>query len=256
MVKWRRHEHCLQWKPYVASEGSSLVNKGRLLAIVTLLGFGAIVVWSYWSGGVIAVLLSVDASSADRIESMRAFFSSWGPLAPVAYIFLVVAEAVIAPIPGAILYLPGGIIFGGFWGGTLALIGNVAAAGICCELMRTLVGRSWTKDFFSTGRLSSVKEFILRHGVLSIALLRVNPLTSSDIVSYAAGLTPISTSAVMVGTLIGMAPLCYIQAYLSLELFTAFPWLIWPLIAGCVLYAVLAAMAIWRLKVPQLEEPS
>ena len=100
----------------------------------------------------------------------------------------------------------------------------------------------------------SVKEFILRHGVLSITLLRVNPLTSSDIVSYAAGLTPISTSAVMIGTLFGMAPLCYIQAYLSMEVFTVFPWLIWPLIVGCVIYAILAAMAIWRLKIPQVEE--
>jgi uncharacterized membrane protein YdjX (TVP38/TMEM64 family) len=230
------------------------VNKGRLRAIVTLLGFAALVLWSYWSGGVIAVLFSTDASSADKIESMRAFFSSWGPLAPLAYIFLVVAEGVIAPIPGAILYLPGGVIFGGFWGGTLSLIGNVAAAGICCVLMRTLVGRSWSKDFFSSGKLLSVKEFILRHGILSIALLRVNPLTSSDIVSYAAGLTPISTSAVMIGTLFGMAPLCYIQAYLSMELFAVFPWLIWPLIVGCVIYAVLAAMAIWRLSIPQVEE--
>ncbi len=232
------------------------MNKERVWAIVTLIGFGALVAWSYGSGGIIAVLFDVDANSAEKIEAMRAFFSSWGPLAPIAYIFLVVAEGVIAPIPGAILYLPGGVIFGGFWGGTLSLIGNVVAAGICCALMRTLVGRTWSRDFFTAGRLVNVKDFILRHGVLSIALLRVNPVTSSDIVSYAAGLTPISTTAVMIGTLFGMAPLCYIQAYLSMELFTVFPWLIWPLVVGCVLYAVLAAMAIWRLKGPQVEETS
>ena len=108
--------------------------------------------------------------------------------------------------------------------------------------------------FFISQTLRCLKEFILQHGVLSIALLRVNPLTSSDIVSYAAGLTPISTSTVMIGTLFGMAPLCYIQAYLSMELFTVFPWLIWPLAVGCVIYAVLAAMAIWHLKTPQVEE--
>ena len=202
----------------------------------------------------IAVLFTDEASSTDKIEAMRAFFSRWGPLAPLAYVLLVIAEGVIAPIPGAILYLPGGVIFGGFWGGTLSLAGNVAAAGICCALMRTLVGRSWSQEFFSTGRLLIVKDFILRHGVASIALLRVNPLTSSDIVSYAAGLTPVSTTSVMLGTLFGMAPLCYIQSYLSIELFTVFPWLIWPLLVGCVIYAVLAAMAIWRLKIPQVEK--
>ncbi len=228
--------------------------KERLWAILTLLGFAGLVVWSYSSGGLIAALFSADTSPAEKVEAMRAFFSSWGPLAPVAYIMLVIAEGVIAPIPGAILYLPGGVIFGGFWGGTLSLIGNVFAAGICCTLMRTLVGRSWSEDFFSAGRLLSVKEFILQHGVLSIALLRVNPLTSSDIVSYAAGLTPISTSTVMIGTLFGMAPLCYIQAYLSMGLFTVFPWLIWPLIVGCIFYAVLAAMVLRRLRNPRVEE--
>ena len=54
------------------------MNSGRLWAIVTLFGFAALVSWSYWSGGVIAVLFSVDASSAEKIESMRAFFISWG----------------------------------------------------------------------------------------------------------------------------------------------------------------------------------
>ncbi len=230
------------------------MNKERLIAIAILLAFAVLAGWSYWTDGVIGVLFDSGSSSADKVEAMRAFFSAWGPMAPLAYIFLVIIETVIAPIPGAILYLPGGVIFGGFWGGTFSLIGNVVAAGVCCGLMRTIVGRTWTRDFFSEGRLLNLKKLILKHGILSVALLRVNPLTSSDIVSYAAGLTPISNSSVMIGTLFGMAPLCYIQSYLSMELFTVFPWLIWPLVVGCVLYAVLAALAIWRLRMPQPEE--
>jgi uncharacterized membrane protein YdjX (TVP38/TMEM64 family) len=231
-----------------------IVSKERLVAVVLLCACAALVAWSYWTGGVVAVLFDPNVSSQEKVDALRMFFNSWGPLAPLAYIALVVIEAVIAPIPGAILYLPGGVIFGGFWGGTLALIGNVVAAGLCCVLMRTLVGRSWSRDFFASGRLSRTKEFILKHGVLSIALLRVNPLTSSDIVSYAAGLTPLSATTVMLGTLVGMAPLCYIQSYLSMSLFTLFPWLIWPLLVSCLIYAVLAAMAIRRLRMPQLEE--
>lgn len=229
------------------------MSKNSVAAALVLLLAVAWAAWSYWTGGLMGILLGTGLNSAQKIEAMRAFFEGWGVFAPVIYVLIVVVEAVVAPIPGAILYLPGGVIFGGFWGGTLSLIGNIVGAGTCCFLARTLVGRVWSKEFFSEGKLQNAQKFILKHGIVSIALLRVNPLTSSDIVSYAAGLTPLSTATVMIGTAIGMLPLCYAQAYLSVGLFTMFPWLIWPLAVGCALYVVLAGMAIWKLRMPRAD---
>ena len=206
--------------------------------------------WSYWRGGIIGILFGPGLDAAAKVEAVQGFFEGWGLLAPVVYVLIVVVEAVIAPIPGAMHYLPGGMVFGGFWGGTLSLVGNILAAGVCCILMRTIVGRTWSREFFSEGKLRKARLFILEHGTLSVALLRVNPLTSSDLVSYAAGLTPLSTVTVMVGTGIGMTPLCYAQAYLSESLFTLFPWLIWPLVAACALYAVVVVAAIRKLRAP------
>jgi uncharacterized membrane protein YdjX (TVP38/TMEM64 family) len=149
------------------------------------------------------------------------------------------------------LYLPGGVIFGGFWGGTLSLVGNIIGAGACAVLVRTLVGQRWSESFFEGAKLEGVRRIIVDHGVLSIALLRANPLTSSDLVSYAAGLTPLSVSRVMVGTGLGMVPLAFAQAYLSVGLFTLFPWLIWPLVVGCVIYLVVAVVIVIRLSRPR-----
>ena len=227
------------------------MRKDSIAAAVALAVLVVWAGWSYWTGGIIGILLDTDLESAAKIAGLQEFFLSWGVLAPIIYVLIVIVEAVVAPIPGAMLYLPGGVIFGGFWGGTLSLIGNIVAAGICCFLMRTIVGRTWSKDFFSQGKLQRASEFIVKHGVLSVALLRVNPLTSSDMVSYAAGLTPLSARTVMIGTGIGMLPLCYAQAYLSVGLFTMVPWLIWPLVVGCMLYAVLGAVAIWKLRIPR-----
>jgi uncharacterized membrane protein YdjX (TVP38/TMEM64 family) len=224
-------------------------DTGLLKQTVAVAGLAGLAFWvwlSYRGGGIMALLLDTRLNSADKIQALQTFFESWGSLAPIVYVGLVLVEAVIAPIPGAILYLPGGVIFGGLWGGTLSLAGNVLAAGLCCWLMRTMTGRKWLEDSAQEGRLPALKTFILRHGVLSIALLRVNPLTSSDIVSYAAGLTPLSIRTVMFGTLFGMAPLCYLQAYLSVEIFARFPWLIWPFLAACVVYAVLVAYLLMR----------
>ena len=88
-----------------------------------------------------------------------------------------------------------------------------------------------------------------------IFLLRVNPLTSSDLVSYAAGLTHLSLGKVMLGTLAGMAPLCFAQAYLADGLLTAFPALIYPLLAACAIYAVVVLWVLSKLVKKPTDDP-
>ena len=79
------------------------------LALTVLVG----IVFASWnSGGIVAELFSSQLTAADRVERLQDFFRSAGIWAPVAYIGFVVAEVVIAPIPGLMLYAPGGLIFG------------------------------------------------------------------------------------------------------------------------------------------------
>ena len=78
--------------------------------------------------------------------------------------------------------------------------------------------------------------------------LRLNPLTSSDLVSYAAGFTNMRAWKVMLGTLIGMAPLCYLQAWFAAKLVSSFPWLIYPGIVLCAVYVVVVVAVVIRLK--------
>jgi uncharacterized membrane protein YdjX (TVP38/TMEM64 family) len=222
--------------------------KPRIVAVTTCCVLGCLAasaLWSYWQGGIASRILEPDISSAERIVIVQQYIQSWGIAGPLVYVAMVAVEVVVAPIPGAILYAPGGLLFGGFWGGLLSLIGNVLGAGIACRLMQVF-GRSrlawmWEKEHFQVldGRLA-------RAGVWVIAALRVNPMTSSDLVSYAAGLTSISTWKVMLGTLIGMAPLCWAQAYLADELLTAFPRLLYGMLVACAVYAVVAVLALRR----------
>ncbi len=57
--------------------------------------------------------------------------------------------------------------------------------------------------------LQACESQLVRSGAWIIFLLRLNPLTSSDLVSYAAGATRMPVWKVMLGTLCGMAPLCW-----------------------------------------------
>jgi len=219
----------------------------RYLAAAILLGIIAWSAWSFAQKGVIYRVMQLDAYPAENLAPLREAFAAWGPAAPLAYLGMVTTEVVVAPLPGTMLYAPGGLIFGGFWGGTIALAGNVLGAGIACRLTRS-IGLVWDAKPEDGSRLRRLQGLLDRHGLWVVFLLRLNPLTSSDLVSYAAGLTPMPVWKVMTGTLLGMAPLCYAQAYLAEQIFHAFPQAIYPLLALCVLYVGLVVWVVFRLR--------
>ncbi|MBL8900101.1 MAG: TVP38/TMEM64 family protein, partial [Planctomycetes bacterium] len=214
----------------------SSTSRARLAAALVLGALVGLCAWSYLSGGLAAALLDPALAGAEKVERLRAVFASAGPLAPLLYVGFVTLEVILAPIPGTLLYLPGGAIFGGWWGGTLSLLGNTLGAGGACLLARGLVGRRAIDGFFERRSLRRMRALLRRRGWILVALLRANPLSSSDLVSYAAGAAGLSAPRVMFGTLLGMAPLCYVQAHLAETLLEAAPWLLWPLLVCGVLY--------------------
>ncbi len=143
-------------------------------------------------------------------------------------------------------YAPGGILFGPLLGGALALAGNVLGSGIACLATRSLGGH-WLERFFSPEKLRQAHSSLEQQGPWLIFLLRINPLTSSDLVSYAAGLTRIPVWKVMLATGVGMAPLCFAQAWLAESLLTSFPVLIYPLAVGCGAYLIAVLLVVRQL---------
>lgn len=240
----------------------------RAVAAIAWIGLGLSVgvsIWSWLSGGLLADLTSVEHDAAWKIDRLKAAFESCGPFAPLAYFLFVTVEVVVAPIPGLMLYAPGGIIFGGFLGGLIALLGNVFGAGIACQVTRSL-GGNWLTRLLSPKTLEATQDALARRGGWFVFLLRLNPLTSSDLVSYAAGFTQIPVWKVMLATLAGMAPLCFAQAYLAEDLFDAFPGLVYPLLILCGAYLVAVVLVVRRLArgrgvledsvSPHVEEPA
>ncbi|UCF67774.1 MAG: TVP38/TMEM64 family protein [Acidobacteriota bacterium] len=222
-------------------------NSRRVLIVLFLLAVSAWTLQSWLRGGIVALLLNTELGSAEKIDLVREYFLAWGALAPLVYVLVVTVEVVVAPIPGTLLYLPGGVIFGGFVGGTMSLIGNVLGAGVACSLARAL-GGDFLARRLGSGAMRKYRMLLRRRGALLVFLLRVNPFTSSDLVSYAAGLTTIPAWKVMLGTLFGMAPLCYVQAYFAAEIFTVAPFLLYPLIALCVAYFFGVIWLLWRMR--------
>jgi uncharacterized membrane protein YdjX (TVP38/TMEM64 family) len=185
------------------------------------------------------VLLSASPEGPGMLAALRAYVQGWGVLAPVVYVAIVTVEVLIAPIPGLLLYAPAGAIFGGFLGGTLSLVGNTLGAAIACFLARAL-GAPWLARHVHSARFAAIRERLRTRAAWVVFVLRLNPLTSSDLVSYAAGLAGVPSRRVALGTFFGMLPQCYLQAYLAEKLFEVVP--LPAIIAGA---SIAAAVVIW-----------
>lgn len=200
---------------------------------------------SWCNDGIVAKLLDARLSASERVLVLQHFFQEAGFFAPLAYVVFVVAEVIVAPIPGLMLYAPGGLIFGPWLGGFLAIIGNTIGAGISCALARN-TGQGWLEEISANTSMEKLQVQLNRRGFWLILLLRLNPLTSSDLLSYAAGLTRIPIWHVMLATGLGMAPLCFAQSWLSDGIFNRWPGLIWPLMIAGLLYLAAVAVVLSR----------
>lgn len=218
----------------------------RLLPWSVLAAMAMAAMWSWTQQGIVHELLQPERSAEQRVESLKHFFSRQGFLAPVIYVVFVTAEVIVAPIPGILLYAPGGLLFGPIFGGVLAILGNTIGAGISCSLVRSVRSDRWDR-FLNRNSMAPLQDSLNRRGGWMLFLLRLNPLTSSDMLSYAAGLTRIPVSHVMIATGCGMAPLCIGQSWLSDNLFHSFPQLIYPLLIITVIYVVAVIVIIQRL---------
>ena len=211
-----------------------------LLALIV-----AYAIWSWSTGGLVRVLVDEAGAMGDNeasLEALRQALSRWGAFAPAVYVAAVVVEVLVAPIPGTLLYAPAGALFGGLQGGALSLIGNTIGASIACAVGRSLGEQAVARRLDGT-RLAGHVEAIRASGFWVVLLLRLNPLTSSDLVSYTAGALGVPVSRVALGTFIGMAPLCFAQAYLAEQIFRILPGAVWVLIGAGLIYV--AFLVVW-----------
>jgi uncharacterized membrane protein YdjX (TVP38/TMEM64 family) len=227
--------------PSVRNRASSVF----LLSLAFLLAGGLLFLSSYTHRGIIFILLDSSRSASEKLVDLKEALAGWGVLAPAIFTLIVVVEVIVAPIPGALLYAPGGALFGGFLGGSCALLGNVIGAALAWFIARA-IGRGATERLAGGDALEKYGPLLERHGAKIVFLLRVNPLTSSDLVSYAAGLIGMPLDRLLIGTFFGLLPLCFLQAYLASELFAALPSLIYPFIALSLAYLALGAWLVFR----------
>lgn len=171
------------------------------------------------------------------------YLLSYGVWAPLASIFLMIVQAVAAPVPAIFVAFANGLAFGVFWGGLLTVTGQTIAAAICFAIARAL-GRGPVESLAGKFGMEAADRWFTRWGARGIFLTRLIPGISFDVVSYGAGLTGIGFGPFIAATAIGVAPQAFLYAYLIREAPQS-AWIFyvvsWAVVALIVVGAVLRA---------------
>lgn len=122
-------------------------------------------------------------------EAVRSWVEAQGPLAPLAMGALVLAQIVVAVLPGEPVELAAGYLFG-FWEGTaICLAGSLAGTLVITALVRAL-GMRVVRLFFSEEQVRGVSWLRdSRRFELLMFVVFLIPGTPKDVLTYAAGLT-------------------------------------------------------------------
>lgn len=174
-----------------------------------------------WAIAIIAALLLIGPDrlihvySTIRPGEIRRIVLSFGVLSPVVFIFL----NIIRPftfLPVTPFTIAGGYIFGHFYGLLLSLIGTLLSAVLTFFLSRYLFRdhiKRWLK-----GRYDGADKSFESSGIFMIAAARVIPVIPFDAVSYIAGISNITFTDYIIGSLIGEFPGAFVLTMLGSNL--------------------------------------
>lgn len=159
----------------------------------------------------------IDFFAQFNANNIRTYVLSFGAFAPVIFILLQILQTVIAPIPGGILTIAGGLIWGTFLGALFSVIGAFIGANLCFQLSRHL-GRPFVEKFAKKDDIEFVDFVFQKYGFWAIIILRLIPLMAFDVISYGAGLTKMDFRKYAAATLIGMVPSTLFYTYIGFTL--------------------------------------
>lgn len=122
----------------------------------------------------------------------------------IAFIMIYVVATVLF-LPGSILTLSGGALFGVVLGSVYVFIGAVLGSTLAFLVGRYLA-RGWVAERLATNRkFKAIDEAVAREGFKIVLLTRLSPVFPFNLLNYAFGITQVSLKDYWLGA-IGMLP--------------------------------------------------
>ncbi len=170
---------------------------------------------------ILVLVLAVALMAAVRFFNVQQLFrdalawiSGLGPLGPIMFIGLYIVACVFL-LPGAILTLGAGAVFGFAQGAMAASVGATLGA-TCAFLVGRYLARDWVaRRVAGNPRFAAMDEAVAREGWKIVLLTRLSPVFPFNVLNYAFGLTRVGLRDYFLASWLGMIPGMFLYVYLG-----------------------------------------
>jgi uncharacterized membrane protein YdjX (TVP38/TMEM64 family) len=162
---------------------------------------------------VVAKQLSLAMLLQDALKDALTWVDSLGALAPLAFIAIYNVATVLL-IPGSVLTLGSGILFGLGWGTLYVVVAATLGATIAFWIGRNFA-RGWvSRQLEKYPKFEAIDRAVAGQGFKIVALVRLSPLFPFNLLNYAFGITQVSLKDYVLGS-VGMIPGTILYVYLG-----------------------------------------
>lgn len=163
---------------------------------------------------VILVLVATTFNLQDVFRGALTWISGLGPLAPLFFIALYIVACVFM-LPGSILTLGAGVVFGVVKGSIAVSIGATLGAA-CAFLVGRYLARGWVaRRIAGNKRFTAIDEAVEREGWKIVLLVRLSPIFPFNLLNYAFGLTKVRLKSYFFASWLGMIPGTVMYVYIG-----------------------------------------
>lgn len=149
----------------------------------------------------------VFAAMLDRIRGL-------GALAPLLFVILYIVGAILF-VPGSVLTIGAGVLFGLLWGSIYVSIGATIGAAAAFLIGRYLA-RGWVRRQLEGNRkFAAIDAAVGREGWKIVLLTRLSPVFPFNLLNYAFGLTAVTLRDYAIATWVGIMPGTVLYVYLG-----------------------------------------
>lgn len=149
----------------------------------------------------------------ELLQNALTWVESLGSIAPIAFIVLYNVATVLL-IPGSLLTLGSGVLFGLVWGSVYVFFAATLGATLAFWLGRT-VARDWVSNKISAyPKFAAIDTAVAKEGFKIVFLTRLSPLFPFNLLNYAFGITQVSLKDYVLGS-VGMIPGTILYVYIG-----------------------------------------
>ena len=161
---------------------------------------------------VVAIGFAVAYRDAFDMDKLQAWIDDAGVFAPMLFM-LIYAVATVLFLPGSVITLAGGVLFGPLWGTLYNLTGATLGAALAFLVARYLASGWVAKK--SGDKVKQLMQGVEQEGWRFVAFVRLVPLFPFNLLNYALGLTRIPFMQYLWATWLFMLPGAFAYTWLG-----------------------------------------